>query len=183
VPIIRNLPLSKRKVHLHHSHGLKAPETDIATVLYCFSLVICRHPITHKYLLCQEFANQGFWVPGGRVDEGEKPTAAAIRETVEEAGVEVDLKGVISIEYGTRASTERRGAMVKMRIIFYAEPKSTSLDKFPKCIPDYESAGACWCSYEDIWSGMRLRGDEPRIFSKYLEEGGTIYPLSILNEH
>jgi len=35
----------------------------------------------------------GFWLPGGAVDGGEGLMAAAKRETLEEAGIEVDIKG------------------------------------------------------------------------------------------
>jgi hypothetical protein len=47
---------------------------------------------------CSEFCDQGFWLPGGAVDPGEVFTAAAKRECMEEAGVEIDLKGVLAIE-------------------------------------------------------------------------------------
>lgn len=40
-----------------------------------------------------------FWLPGGRVDPGEGLMEAALRETREEAGVDVDLTGVLSIEF------------------------------------------------------------------------------------
>jgi hypothetical protein len=36
---------------------------------------------------------------GGAVDPGESLTGAAVRETMEEAGVHVTLKGVLGIEY------------------------------------------------------------------------------------
>ena len=35
------------------------------TILSCFSLVVCRHPLTGAFLVVQEFANSGFWLPGG----------------------------------------------------------------------------------------------------------------------
>ena len=58
------------KVHIHEHHGPNARRSGGTgsehgiTQLYNFSLVICRHPGTGKYLLCQEFADQGFWCPG-----------------------------------------------------------------------------------------------------------------------
>ena len=35
----------------------------------------------------------GFWLPGGAVDGGESLTSAAKRETLEEAGIDIHLKG------------------------------------------------------------------------------------------
>jgi 8-oxo-dGTP pyrophosphatase MutT (NUDIX family) len=51
-------------------------------------------------------------LPGGRVDPGENLTRAAIRETREEAGVDVELCGVLSLQYTPRRSH------VRLRVIF-----------------------------------------------------------------
>lgn len=56
------------------------------------------------------------------------------------------------------------------------------MQQLPKSSPDFESVGACWCSYEEIQSQIKLRGNEPKKWSKYLIEGGLIYPLSFLIE-
>ena len=72
--------------------------------------------------------------------------------------------------------------------MFYAEPTVESLAKdiMPKSSPDFESVGACWCSPADILTlgdcKLKLRGNEPRHFVKYLQDGGVIYPLAILRE-
>merc|ERR1711998_179920 len=97
-----------------------------------FSLVVCRDPSTNKFLLCQEHANEGFWVPGGKVDYGEQLTEAAIRETLEEAGVAVTIQGLLAIEYQPCEG----GKYLRMRAIFYAEP--TSPGALPKSVPDFE---------------------------------------------
>jgi ADP-ribose pyrophosphatase YjhB (NUDIX family) len=136
--------------------------------LYNFSLVICRHPLTGKFLLCQEFANQGFWCPGGAVDCGEVLTIAAKRETIEEAGVDIDLKGILAIEYNPVGVSQRtHNYIVRLRVIFYAEPSmELGMNQLPKSSPDYESAGACWCSYEEIQNSIKLRGSEPKRWTK-----------------
>lgn len=160
------------KVHIHYKHNPlrssgHATSSHNFTQLYSFSLVICRHPITNRFLLCQEFANQGFWCPGGAVDPGETLTVAAKRETLEEAGIDVELKGILAMEFNPFASERASDAhLVRMRVIFYAEPSELGLQQLPKSCPDFESVGACWCSYEEIQSQIPLRGNEPRQWSR-----------------
>ena len=77
-----------------------------------FSLVICRHPITGMYLAVDESKDRGWWVPGGGVDNGESFDDGAKRECIEEAGVDIILKGIINITCTS----------LKMRVIYYAEP-------------------------------------------------------------
>eukprot|EP01032_Pedospumella_encystans_P021991 gene21991-24932_t len=176
------------QVHIHMDHGphkwsrAEAEPAERMTKLYNFSLVMCRHPITKKYLLCQEFANQGFWCPGGAVDAGELMSTAAKRETMEEAGIDIDLKGILSVEYNPIGKDHRADNMVRLRVVFYAEPSLQGLAQLPKSIPDFESAGACWCTAEEVISKIKLRGGEPRRWVKHLEEGGVIYPLALLEE-
>jgi 8-oxo-dGTP pyrophosphatase MutT (NUDIX family) len=159
-----------------------APQTS-STKLYNFSLVICRHPVTGKFLLCQEFANQGFWCPGGGVDAGELMSEAARRETLEEAGVDVQLKGILSVEYNPIGKDSSQRNIVRMHVVFYAEPSEAGLRQLPKSVPDFESVGACWCSVADINSSkIKLRGHEPKKWANYLQAGGVVYPLSLLSE-
>lgn len=188
-PICQHTLHEPLQVHIHEKHGpmmvslYEDEKSSGVTQLYNFSLVICRHPRTGKFLLCQEFANQGFWCPGGAVDDGEVITTAALRETYEEAGIHVELKGILGIEYHPIGkSRHSKNGLVRMRTIFYAEPSQLhGLDQVPKSRPDFESAGACWASYEEI-QHLRLRGNEPRKWAKYLVEGGDIYPMKLLSE-
>jgi 8-oxo-dGTP pyrophosphatase MutT (NUDIX family) len=124
--------------------------------------------VTGKYLLCQEFANQGFWCPGGAVDPGETLAIAAIRETIEEAGIEVVLKGILAMEYNPCGLHWRNGNyLVRLRVIYYAEPSSQQgMFQLPKSCPDFESAGACWCSFNEIQSKLKLRGSEPKTWTR-----------------
>jgi 8-oxo-dGTP pyrophosphatase MutT (NUDIX family) len=55
----------------------------------------------HILLARHERPDDAFWcLPGGGVDPGEAPAAAAVRELREEAGVDVELDGVIWIADG-----------------------------------------------------------------------------------
>ena len=127
--------------------------------------------IVDKYLLVQEFANSGYWLPGGRVDPGEPLEEAAIRECKEEAGIDIKLKGVLTFQFNH--STGR------LKAIYYAEPIDE--DQKPKSIPDYESVGACYVKHDEL-SKLELRGSEPLKWIPYVVNGKTIYPLDIFTK-
>jgi len=46
-----------------------------------------------------------YFLPGGAVDRHEHLTTAAIRETKEEAGIDVNLTGVLSINYSPHGTS------------------------------------------------------------------------------
>ena len=120
------------------------------------------------------------------MDPGETFQDAAIRETIEEAGVEITLEGILSIEY----APHRHGKgdyYARQRVIFLAKPKYP--DRPPKSDPDYESVGAEWISWPDleklVFSGKRhLRGGEPAHWFNYVQNGGVVHSIRILaGEH
>jgi len=167
--------------HLLHKHGPKIrqpkPKVNSDAPTFAFSLVICQHP-NGKYLLVEEGCNNGWWLPAGRVDPGEDFQTAALRETLEEAGINVKLEGILRIEY----SPYKDGG-ARSRVIFYARPIDPNQQ--PKTEPDYESLCAVWISFKDLKSELNsrkkhLRGKEPLVWFEYVEKGGTIFPLSIL---
>jgi 8-oxo-dGTP pyrophosphatase MutT (NUDIX family) len=140
------------QVHIHDDHGPVSRarnggqiEEQASIRCYSFSLVVCRHPLSGHFLLCQEFSGQGFWLPGGAVDAGESYATAAHRETIEEAGVAVELKGILRIEHSPSKTGPQGGFYVRQRVIYYAEPKD-NLNCVPKSIPDFESAGNITCN-------------------------------------
>ncbi|KAI9097405.1 NUDIX hydrolase domain-like protein [Phlyctochytrium arcticum] len=157
-------------VHIH-DHFRSAEHTSGR--LPIFALVVVRNA-KGEYLLVDESASQGYWLPGGGVDPGEDFSAAAVREVKEETGVDVDLKGVLRVEFSPNSEHKR---WPRMRVIFYAELKNTSPP--PKTLPDFESAGACFAPHSMLKS-LPLRSSEPLIWSQYLADGGEIYPLSIV---
>jgi ADP-ribose pyrophosphatase YjhB (NUDIX family) len=142
---------------------------------YTFALVICRHPVTKKYLSVNENNHKGWWIPGGGVQAGETFREAAVRETKEEAGVDVELKGLLKVEYGTSYDSFR------MRVIFYAEPVDVHQCE-PKSEADKESAGAEWLTIDEFKEKEKIRGNELLEFSSRLEEG-RLYPLDLLDEN
>ena len=156
-----------------HSHSQRSQYFQMLGI----SLVICRNK-EGKWLAAKEAGDRGWWLPGGLVDPPENFFQAAIRETVEEAGIDVELKGILRMEYNIKGENYQR-----MKVVFYAEPKDEN--QKPKSIPDYESDEARWVTLEEL---LKLKGEKPGWrapelyeWGKYIEEGGPIYPLSILD--
>ncbi len=143
-----------------------------------FSLVVVRHPTTKKYLAVKETRGRGVWLPGGFVENGDNHHKTALKETLEEAGLDVELLGVLAIQ----SSIGKRGG--RQRVIYYAEPKSPAQQ--PKSVPDEESEGAFWVTLDELEALSNvpppkgLRGDELLVWARYLEKGGPIYPLGLL---
>jgi len=182
-PICKIIPQRPMQVHIRNKHGppgrgeRESEDVADAANLYPFAMVVCTNK-EGQFLLVQEFANSGFWFPGGRVDATEPFEKAAVRETKEEAGVDVELTGIIRIEFSTYAN-KPHSAYSRMRIFFAARPVDESKAQHPKTEPDYESAGAVWISPEEL-SGLKLRGTEPLQWIPYVTNGGSIYPMSLL---
>lgn len=154
------------------------------SALHAFALVVVRRPTDGKFLMVQEFASSGWWLPGGRVESGEPLTEAAVRETREEAGVDIQLRGILRLEYYSSMPRSAKHshssyASTRIRVIFYAEPLHSAAA--PKAVPDYESAGASWIGVEELPS-LVLRGSEPAKWFPYVANGGDIYPLSLLRD-
>jgi len=167
------------QVHLRNKHGpcgrgeLQCEDDHNADELFAFALVVCVRSSDGKMLLVHEFASTGMWLPGGRLDREEKLEDAAVRETKEEAGVDVQLTGILKLQF-----SPHRG-YVRLRCVFMAKPVDETIA--PKSLPDYESAGAVWADLNDIISGkFPLRGSEPQIWAKYLLAGGKIHDLQLL---
>ena len=100
-----------------------------------------------------ETKNRGWWIPGGAVDSGETFRTAAVRECLEEAGVDIQLKGVLAIEHNLF-----REASYRMRVIFYAEPADPA--QVPKQVPDEESLEARYVTLEEFAGLDNIRGNE-----------------------
>ena len=162
-------------VHYHDSHAPPGAHTDArqAVNLYSFGLCVIQRKSDKKFLVVQEFCNQGYWLPGGGIDPSEMPAAAAKRECLEEAGVDVELTGILRVEVTPMPH------MTRNRYIFFGHPKDDAA--VPKTTPDFESLGACWVSCDDVKSGrFRLRGDEPLEWFQYVAKGGPVMPMSML---
>ncbi len=143
-----------------------------------FSLIIVRHPQTLKFLAVEETNNRGWWLPGGFCEPGDSHEKTALKETLEEAGLAVELKGILCVQSAIR----RTGA--RQRVIYFAEPVDPAQE--PKSVPDTETISAKWLTVAEL-EAMQLisppnglRGDELLVWARYLNAGGPIYPLCLL---
>lgn len=206
-PICRDFKAYKLPfpVHLRNTHGpVGRGELEPERSTGVFAVVVVRDRTTDRFLAVQEFSSSGFWLPGGQLDPGESLIAAAERETLEEAGVNIIISGILAVEIQRRCTWRR--------VVFYAEPAETGTVAMPKSFPDYESAGACWVTVDDVLAGRRcqrcngasdggagggangsgdrvstrrklkLRGYEPASWFPYVANGGEILPLQIPQE-
>jgi len=144
------------------------PAVEIGT--FCFSLCLVR--LGRRLLLVHERKHGGGWyIPAGAVEPNETFAEAARRETLEEAGIEIDLEGILQIEHRVID-----GGRARMRVVFVARPID---DRLPKRNPDEHSLEAAWFTFEEL-ANVSLRGDEvPMLFDAVLR-GTPVYPLSLL---
>ena len=176
--------------------AVEEPESQPPVVAFSLSVIQSHDaaatvvPKTVRYVLVHEKEKRGWWLPGGGVDAGQTLAEAAIRESVEEAGCETELTGVLRIEYS-------RGSG-RLRVIWRARPTIVS-DGLPaaplKSVPDAESRGARWTDVAEMRAvadgtateadGSRLdhcwlRGEEPLWWFTYLASGGRVSPASLV---
>jgi phosphatase NudJ len=138
---------------------------------WCFALVVVR--LGHRFLLVHERKHgQRWYLPAGRVEPGERFEQAAVRETLEEAGIAIALDGVLRIEHGPSIDGAR------MRVLFVAHPID---DRPPKRVPDDESLEAAWVTLDEL-ARYPLRGREVSELFLRVAAGAPVYPLSILTE-
>lgn len=104
-----------------------------------YSLVICRNNL-NKFL-CVHERDGKWWIPAGGVNINESHQDAAIRETLEETGVNVSLKGIITLD---QLNFGGKNSITAFRVIYYAEP--IDQNAIPKQTPDNESLGAAFLS-------------------------------------
>ena len=137
---------------------------------WCFALVVVQKD--DQFLVIQERKfGQRWYLPAGGLKPGETFAEAAIRETMEEAGVGIVLEGVLRVEH-----TCLPDGSVRFRVIFLARP-STSAP--PKSHPDDDTLGARWVTLEEL-EALPLRGEEVRSLFEVVSRGEPVFPLTIL---
>ena len=124
-----------------------------------------------QFLIVQEAKHgQNWYLPAGRLEPGESFEEAARRETLEEAGIPIQITGILRIEH-TPAKERAR-----MRVVFLAQP----LDDRPlKSEPDSESLGAAWVTLDQL-PQFPLRGAEVIDILQFVANGGACHPLNLI---
>lgn len=170
-------------LNAYHSPNLRLPHPNKSSidrakyVTYGFSLVIIQHPETKKFVIVEEIASLGWYIPAGKVEVGESFQKAAIRECKEEAGIDVKLEGILQILHYPNQNYSR------MSVIFYATPLDP--EEPLKSEPDYESLRAVWITYDELLDDIKnknkiLRSSEALRWIEKVEKGQPIYPLDLL---
>jgi phosphatase NudJ len=134
------------------------------TTLFVLAVV----PHEGRYLVVEE-RDGTFYLPAGRVEPGENLMAAAVRETVEEAGVPIGLRGILGMDHAFSAGPPAR---TRLRFVYVGYP---AIDVAPKRVADRHSRGARWLRKEEI-AALPLRHPEVLEWIARLEEGRPILP-------
>jgi phosphatase NudJ len=125
-----------------------------------------------RFLLVHERRHGQLWyIPGGRVEPGERIEDAAARETLEEGGIPIKLEGVLRVEH-----SPGRDGTARCRVFFLAAPADETP---PKSVPDEESLEARWVHPTEL-GRYRLRSEEVIEVIRYVAGGGPVMPLRAL---
>lgn len=150
-----------------------------------FSLAIVRNPFVEsehfgKWLAVNETKGRGWWVPAGAVEKGETFLQACLRECAEEAGMNIQVKGILRVDHSVS------GDVCRTRVIYYGEPTSLAEANNYKIIADAESVEARWVSIDELLqlaaTSPGLRGRELVNWAMYLENNGHVFPLEMFGE-
>lgn len=122
-----------------------------------------------EILLIRRADNDNWALPGGAMDLGESLPGAAVRETLEETGVRVEITGLVGIYTDPRhviLYTSNGEARQEFSVVFTARP----LDGSPT--PSDESREVRWIAQDAVGSLQMDRSMRLRI-EQYLAGSGT----------
>ena len=131
-------------------------------------IVLVVVPHEDRYLMVEE-RDGSFFLPAGKVEPGENLIAAAVRETAEEAGVLIGLRGLLGFDH---SSVD--GSRQKLRFTFVGYPGMLGE---PKRVPDHHSRGAGWFTKSQI-QALPLRHPEVLTWIERYEHATTLLPCA-----
>lgn len=137
---------------------------------YFIVLVIVMHE--GRFLMIREAKHGGGWyLPAGRVEPGESLVEAAVRETMEEAGVRVKPAGIVHIDQSWGGSGDSRYTRLRYGIVAHPVGSTT-----PKSVADEHSIEARWVALSEA-PKLHLRGDDVLDLFALVDRGGPILPM------
>jgi 8-oxo-dGTP pyrophosphatase MutT (NUDIX family) len=120
-------------------------------------------PHQGRYLVVEE-RDGTFYLPAGRVEKGEDLLSAAVRETAEEAGITIGLRGLLGVDHEWFPLSPPRA---KIRFAFVGFVTGASAQKTHA---DRHSRGARWVKKEEL-SSLPLRNPEVIAWIERYERG------------
>ena len=148
-----------------------------STQMTSFAIAVVRNPFKQshhfdKYLTIEESNGRGWWLAGGALHHGETFQQAALREVREEAGIEVELKGILRyMQIIGQADLDLPMGEARSSMVFYGEPKSIEQAENLKWEPDTESLQAAWFTLgelREMEAKKMLRFNEPVLYADYI---------------
>ncbi|HVJ17774.1 MAG TPA: NUDIX domain-containing protein [Polyangiaceae bacterium] len=127
-------------------------------------------PHEGRYLIVEE-RNGAFFLPAGKVEPGENLIAAAVRETAEEAGILIGLRGLLGFDH---SHSPANGGTTKLRFAFVGYP---AILAEPKREADHHSRGAGWFTRSEIQK-LPLRHPEVLTWIERHERGTPLLPCA-----
>ncbi len=138
-------------------------------------VVVPHHEHRGRYLVVEE-RDRTFYLPAGRVEPGESLLAAAIRETLEEAGITITLRGLLGFEHESSPAFGASGTSARMRLRFTFVGDQAVAGP-PKRHADRHTRGAAWCTKEEL-AQLPLRHPEVLSWIARYESGAPLLPCA-----
>ena len=135
------------------------------TPTWLVALVVVPHE--GRYLVVEE-RDGTFYLPAGKVEPRESLMAAAVRETAEEAGMVIGLRGILGFDHEWFEVPHR----MRMRFVFVGYPAVLTS---PKRHSDEHSRGAAWVAKEEL-RRLPLRHPEVLTWIERYEQATTLLP-------
>jgi phosphatase NudJ len=122
------------------------PKAPIPSSFFVFTIV----QRDDRFLAIRERKDgQGWYAPAGRLEPGESIEEAAVRETMEEAGVLVRPTALLRIDQDWTPQSTRDGALSSWwRFVLVAEPATPRIT--PKSYADRHSLEARWLTLGEL---------------------------------
>ncbi len=128
-------------------------------------IVLAIVPHDGNYLVVEE-RDGTFYLPAGRVEPGEDLLTAAVRETAEEAGLSIGVRGLLGFDHFVSPARQK----VRFAFVGFPDPLTPL-----KTLGDHHSRGARWMRKESL-RDLRLRDDEVLDWIERFERATTLLP-------